>query len=450
VREIRSVWSGWYAVVVLGGLYVVAGVDRLILNLMVEPLRHDLHINDTQISLLMGAAFAVFYSVVGLPLGRVADIGNRKWLVVSAAVVWGACTLGSGLAGTFWLLCSLRIGVAIGEAALTPASLSLICDLFPPERRAHASSVYMAFGAAGATGAYILGGMAVNAAAGLPRIVLPLTGLVRPWQAVFLAVGAPALLLAALVALTVKEPQRDAAPASPGLTFAWIRKPYAPVFLMFVAAAIGQVIVYGLGGWAPTYLVRRFHWAAGDAGISIGLISMVMGVSGMLLAPRIAEAWSARGRPDAPNLVLAGGLMLGFPLVVAAALAPSAVGFLAFFGAGMIFIMGTGVMPFICVQWAVPSRLRGEMLAAGLLGNALTGIALGPTAVVLAARLLPGDQASHLGGGIAVVAAVCGPLAAACVLALRKPMARLIAAKGDEAALSPAQPPAASLAAGAL
>jgi MFS family permease len=425
---------GWYAVVVLGSLYIVACVDRLILGLLVEPLRRDLHINDTQVSLLMGAAFAVFYSLVGLPLGRLADVGNRKWLLVSAAVVWGLCTLGSGLAASFWMLCALRIGVAIGEAALTPASLSLICDLFSPGRRAQATSVYMAFGAFGATGAYIVGGMAVNLAAGLQNVSLPLIGAIRPWQAVFMAVGAPALLLAAFVALTIREPRRETAPVqgAGGLTFAWARRPFAPVFLMFIATAIGQVIVYGLGSWAPTYLVRRFHWTAGAAGIHVGLASMVMGVSGMLIAPKIAEAWAARGRTDAPMLVLAGGLLLGFPLVIAAALAPSAYGFLGFFAAGMVFIMGTGVMPFICVQWAIPARLRGECLAAGLLGNSLTGIALGPTAVVLAARVFPGDQAGHLGEGIALVAAVCGPLAAACVLLLRPSMSRLLAAGGQE------------------
>jgi MFS family permease len=432
-----DVRRGWCAVGLLGALYVVAFVDRVILGLLVEPLRRDLHIDDTQVSLLMGAAFAVFYAVVGLPLGRMADVSNRKWLVIGAAVIWGVCTLGSGFANTFWLLCALRIGVAIGEAALTPASMSLISDLFPPRDRAQAASVYMAFGAFGATGAYILGGLAVNAAAALPPIVLPVTGLVRSWQAVLMGVGAPALLLAGLAALTIREPAREApaAPAAAGLTFAWARPTYLPVFLLFIATAIGQVIVYGLGGWAPTYLVRQFHWTAGSAGIAIGVGSMTASITGMLISPWLAELWSARGRTDAPMLILAAGLLLGFPLVIVAALAPTAWGFLGFFAAGMVFIMGTGVIPFIAVQWAIPSRLRGETLAAGLLGNSLTGIAIGPTAVVLASHIFPGEQASHLGQGIALVAAVCGPLAAICVLALRKPMTRLLAAKGDEAAL---------------
>jgi MFS family permease len=236
-----------------------------------------------------------------------------------------------------------------------------------------------------------------------------------------------------LIALAIREPARLEPPGrpAPALTFAWIRPPYAPVFLLFIAGAVGQVIVYGLGGWAPTYLIRQFHWQAGAAGIAIGLASMSVGVSGIVIAPRIAEAWMRRGRAEAPVLVLAGGLLLGFPLVIVAALAPTAWSFLAFFAAGMIFIMGTGVMPFICVPWAIPPRLQGEYMAACGLGASLTGLALGPTAVVLAAKAFPGDSAQHLGQGIALVTAVCGPLSALLVLALRGPMRRLLAASTD-------------------
>ena len=425
----RKVARGWYAVVVLGSLYIVAFVDRLILGLLVEPLRADLHITDTQISLLMGVAFAVFYSFVGLPLGRVADIGNRKWLLVGTALIWGSCTFGSGLATSFWVLCLLRIGVAIGEAALTPTSLSLISDLFPPERRARATSVFMSLGALGATGSYILGGLVVNAIGNVDHLALPLLGSVKPWQAVFFLVGAPAFLFAAIIALTVREPVRERAPAPDvrGLTFAWLSRPYLAAFLFFIATAIGQVMIYGLSGWAPTYLVRQFHWATGDAGIRIGLASMTFGVSGMLVAPRVAEVWRARGRADAPILVLTGGLLLGFPLVVAASLAPSGVAFLAFYAAAMFCIMGTGMMPFICVQWGIPSHLKGEFLAAGLLANSLVGIALGPTATVLAAKAFGGG--AHLGQGLALVAAICGPLAAGFTLLLRRPMIRLLGAE---------------------
>jgi MFS family permease len=334
------------------------------------------------------------------------------------------------------MLCLLRVGVAIGEAALTPTSLSLISDLFPREQRARATSVFMALGALGATGAYILGGLVVNAIGDVDHLALPVLGSVRPWQAVFFLVGAPAFLFAGIIALTIREPIRETAPVASvrGLTFAWARRPYLPAFLFFVATAIGQIMIYGLGGWAPTYLVRQFHWATGDAGILIGLASMICGVSGMLVAPRVAEVWRARGRADAPVMVLAGGLLLGFPLVIAAVLAPSGYAFLAFYAAAMFCIMGTGMMPFICVQWGIPAHLKGEFLAAGLLANSMIGIALGPTATVLAAKVFGGG--AHLGQGLALVAAICGPLAACLTLLLRRPMIRLLAAEGNPAGVA--------------
>ncbi|MET0272490.1 MAG: MFS transporter, partial [Phenylobacterium sp.] len=365
----------WYTVILLGLLYIVAFVDRSILGLLVEPLRADLHITDTQISLLIGVTFALFYSLVGLPLGRVADIGNRKWLLVGTAIVWGSCTFGSGLATSFWVLCLLRIGVAVGEAALTPTSLSLISDLFPPNRRGLATSIFMSLGALGATGSYILGGLILKAIGGAEQLILPLLGSVKPWQAVFFLVGAPAFLLAALIAVTLREPARETPVVRgvSGLTFAWLRGRYAAAFLFFIATAIGQVMIYGLGGWAPTYLVRQFHWQAGDAGIMVGLASMVCGVSGMMVLPRLAELWLRRGRNDATVLTLGAGLLVGFPLVIAACLAPSGLAFIGFYAGAMFCIMGTGMMPIMSVQWGVPSHLKGEFLAAGFLANSLVG-----------------------------------------------------------------------------
>jgi predicted MFS family arabinose efflux permease len=298
----------------------------------------------------------------------------------------------------------------------------------------------MSLGALGATGAYILGGLVVNAIGDVSHVDLPILGSVKPWQLVFFVVGAPAFVFAAIIALTLPEPARESGPAPrSGLTFAWIKRPYFPAFLFFVATAIGQVIIYGLSGWAPTYLVREFGWATGDAGIHVGLASMIFGVSGMIVAPRIAEVWRARGRQDAPVLVLAGGLLLGFPLVMAACLAPSGTLFIGFYAAAMLCIMGTGMMPFICVQWAIPSRLKGEFLAAGILANSLVGIALGPTATVLAAQAFGGG--AHLGAGLALVAAICGPTAAGLTLLLRRPMMRLLEAEGDEIRLQPTQGP---------
>ncbi|MBT6960110.1 MAG: MFS transporter, partial [Rhodospirillaceae bacterium] len=131
----------WYVVVILTLAYVVSFIDRQIMALMVEPIRRDLDISDTQISLLLGLAFAIFYTVLGIPLGRLADTYNRRKIIIVGVVVWCAMTAACGLARNYVQLFAARIGVGVGEAALSPSALSMISDYFPKETRARAVAV---------------------------------------------------------------------------------------------------------------------------------------------------------------------------------------------------------------------------------------------------------------------------------------------------------------------
>lgn len=420
----QGLGRAWYAVAVLGALYVVAFVDRMILGLLVEPLKADLGITDTEISLLIGLAFAVFYSVIGVPMGGLADRANRRNIIVATSLLWAACTFASGLAASFWVLCLMRIGVAVGEAALSPSALSLISDLFPRERRARAASIYMAVGALGATGAYLIGGLVIRLIGADTVLDLPVLGRVKSWQAVFFAVATPALLLS-LAMLTVREPPRQpsAAPPRTALTWAWLTREYRPTLLLFLGSGVGQIIVLGVAAWGPSYLIRAFGWDIARAGVHIGLVSMAGAVSGMLIVPALVEAWRRRGRGDALPLTQTIGILAGAPCVIAAALAPTPALYLTFFGLGMFCLMGTGLLPLIAVQWAVPSNMRGEFTAVALLANSSLSMAVGPTAVSMAAQALGGPQ--HLGGGIAAVALACGPLAALLVFLSRPGLTNL-------------------------
>ena len=205
---------GWYALLVLVLVYAINFIDRQIISILAQDIKHDLNLKDAQIGFLYGTAFAVFYALFGIPLGRLADSWYRGRLIALGLGLWSTMTALSGFASSFAMLATARIGVGIGEASASPAAYSMISDYFPKEKRATALSIYSA-------GLYIGGGLSLplgglvssrwNAA--YPQAADAPLGLVG-WQAAFLAVGIPGLLLALWV-LTLREPQRGASDGAP-------------------------------------------------------------------------------------------------------------------------------------------------------------------------------------------------------------------------------------------
>ena len=202
----------WYVVVVLMLFYTLSFVDRQIIALLVEPMKADLGLTDVQMSLLGGLSFAVFYTVFGIPMGRLADSCNRRRLIAVGVALWSLMTTLCGFTSRFYHLLLLRMGVGLGEAALSPAAFSMIADYFPRRKRATALSIYsigiyLGAGLAFTGGAILLGwaDRLVSSREGNP---LPVLGDIQPWQIVFLAVGLPGLLLTCLLA-TVREPNRQ-------------------------------------------------------------------------------------------------------------------------------------------------------------------------------------------------------------------------------------------------
>ena len=197
----------WYAVGVLTLANVSGFVDRQILSLLVVPIKRDLGVSDTQVSLLMGLSFVVFYSLLGLPIGRWVDRGRRGLIVGIGAALWSIMTALTGLARTFGQLFAARIGVGVGEATLGPAAVSIIGDSFPRERLGTAMSTYMLGTFFGSGVAYALGAFVVGAVDRPGYVTMPVVGEIHPWQMVFFAVGLPGLLVA-LLAVRMREPPR--------------------------------------------------------------------------------------------------------------------------------------------------------------------------------------------------------------------------------------------------
>ncbi len=166
--------SAWITVTILMVAYVLSFIDRQILNLLVGPIRRDLAISDTEMSLLMGLSFALFYTICGIPLGRLADSKSRRGLIAIGIIFWSAATAACGMAKQYWQFLFCRIGVGVGEAALSPAAYSLIADSFPPSRRATAMAVYGMGVYLGSGIAFLLGGLVIKFALAQGDVVLPI------------------------------------------------------------------------------------------------------------------------------------------------------------------------------------------------------------------------------------------------------------------------------------
>ncbi len=418
--------AGWWAVFVLTTAYTAAYIDRQILGLLVEPIRNTLNVNDTQISLLGGAAFALFYVIMGLPLGRLADRVNRKKLIAVGVFLWSLMTAMCGLATHFWHLFIMRVGVGIGEATLSPAAISIISDYFPPNKRARPLGTYMVALAIGSGLAFIVGGQAIQFLSGIPDLSIPLIGTIEPWQAAFMIVGLPGLLLVPLV-LLVGEPKRRgirpaaAASASQGkkgleiplkevarFVFVENRNTFMLIFLSFGLLGLHSLT---LTMWLPPFFQRTFGWTTGEVGLRLGAIILVFASIGMIGGTSIAQWMSQRGHKDA---------LLRAPLYITLVMTPLAI-LLTLFPNPWISLalcvpvigLSFGLFAFVpgLLQSITPNQMRGQLGALFSLFNNVIGMIFGPTLVALITDYVFRDPMA-LKYSLAVVSALTLPVSA--------------------------------------
>ena len=407
--------------------YTLSFVDRQILALLVPFIKADLKINDTLVGLLAGTAFAVFYAVMGLPLGRVADSANRRNLISICIAFWSIFTAGCSLARSYAMLFLARMGVGIGEAGLNPASFSILSDLFPKERLGAALSVFYIGNLLGSSLALIVGGSVVQAVTRQPEIILPILGTMASWRATFLILGLPGLLFALLV-FTVKEPiRKNLARTSSGTTklsleqtFAEIRSRWQSVLGISVGFALQAACNYGFNLWVPQYFLRVHGWTIGQTGRALGLLILPFGCLGLYLGGWFSERWQKQGKID-------GALLVGIPcavgillFLVPAMLMPSAGLSLALIGPGFFFLvlpMGTAGA---ALQLIFPNQVRAQVSALYLFILNLGGLSLGP--------LLPGVFTDYLfkdpkmiGVSLALTMAVAAILMIVVISATRRP-----------------------------
>ncbi len=413
----------WYVVAVLFVAYTFSFIDRQIISLMVDPIRRDLQISDTQISLLQGLAFALFYTFLGIPIARAADVRSRRLIITAGVFLWSLMTAACGLARSFFTLFIARMGVGVGEAALNPSAYSLIADYFPPRTVSRAISVYAGGIFIGAGLAYILGGTVIELASAQVDIVLPVIGTAHPWQIAFFAVGLPGLLVALLM-LSVREPLRRglarvgpseaadtprAIPLREAIRFVWTRRRTFGGHIggfMFLS-----ILGYANINWVPAFLMRTFGLGIGETGRIFGLILLIFGTGGVVGAGWIADALRRRGYTDANMRCVMIGAIVLLPVGIAAPLVsslPVAIALLCL--TTFLWSLPFGVAP-AALQPITPNQLRAQVSAFYQFIMNLVGLAIGPTMVaVITDYVFASDGAVRY--SLAIATALMAPPAA--------------------------------------
>lgn len=403
----------WATVALLGLLYIVSFVDRLILALMTEPIKAELAVSDVQIGLLIGSSFALFYTVASLPLARLADRSDRRLLIAGGALVWGSTTVASAFAGSFPQLLACRIGVGLGEAALVPAALSLIADSFPREQRSLPTSIFVTIGACGAAGAMILGAMVMQWTASADVSGLPLLADLAPWRLTLILVGAPAILLAFALLAAVREPTRRALPSLGDTAGPTVRRHMRqhPITYagFFGAAAITSLVNYSLFAWFPAHLARVHGLAPATGGLLFGAIGIAATLAGGLAVPALATLLRRRGNADASVQVAMTCSGLAAPLLACSLLTGSLPWSLASLAPAILLQLGLAVLFVACSPLLSPQHCRAQMAALFFLCVNLVGFGAGPPlAALIAAALGPGPE--RMGQALALMVGALAPV----------------------------------------
>ena len=412
--------------------YTLSYIDRQILSMLVEPIKADLGISDTQIGLLQGLAFAVFYTLVGIPMGRLADNGNRKKLIAWGIFVWSFATAACGLAKTFWQLFAARVGVGVGEAALGPAAYSTLADLFPPERRSRAIGVYSIGVYLGIGLAAVIGGQVIGALADSPPLVLPLVGELAAWHVTFLIVGVPGLLVALWVA-TLREPlrrgaQRLAVPVREVVEFA-LGERLRLLATHFLGFSMLTMLFNATVFWMAPYLMRTHAMTPQQFGTQLGMTLAIAGGVGIYSGGVFADFLRNRGVATAelwPGIVSALGVLpFGLGTVQAATGGNSLLLFAGFmFFSSFAFAPAASALSIVC-----PNRLRGQISAVYLFFVNLAGIGVGSFLTGFFNDYVFRDPA-RVGDSIAWIIAIAAPLAMMLLLLCMRPY-REAQAKAD-------------------
>ena len=399
--------------------YLFSYVDRQILSMLVGPIRADLLLSDTEVSLLHGLAFAVCYTLLGVwPIGRWADTRNRRNIVAGGIFLWSLMTALCGRATSYLGLFAARVGVGIGEAALTPTAYSMIADLYPPKERSRALAVFSMGIYFGIGAAVMITGALVAMISSADSMHLPVIGEVRPWQLPFLVLGPLGMLVAAWM-LLIPEPARQGSPAALAdssnndfrMVIHWMWRERRFYLAHTFGVSLLTLIFNGVAFWIPAHFMRVHGYSPLEVALSYGPIMFFAGAAGIMAGGTLADRWRTQGKEDAELRVVILGAACLAPLVVAMFQANSA-------GLAVALLIPTlflSSFPFAAasaaMQLVTPGPLRARTSALYLLVINLTGIGFGATAMSLVSDFILHDE-QRIGDGASAVTLIAAPLAA--------------------------------------
>ncbi len=368
--ENSNLTYAWYVAIVLMLCNTLSFIDRQILALLVTPIKLELGISDSSMGLLHGLAFGIFYTVLGMPMGRIVDRGNRRNLVAAGIFFWSLATAACSLTGRFSTLFLARMGVGVGEATLSPSAFSLLSDYFPKEKLGRALSIFSMGVFFGSGLALIVGGMVIQR--------------VGSWRTTFLIVGAPGLL-AALLMFTIKEPVRKNLLGEKGSklslaeVFAQVKLRWQSVAGICLAFAFQAMCNYAQQAWLATYFIRVHGWTPKETGLMLGLISLVTGLLGAFSGGVLCDYWQKRGGKTDASLRVGVLATTCAGIFFCLAMAMNVMNWkIALLVPAFFFLAMPIGSSYAALQLILPNQVRGQVGALQVFTLNLFGLILGP------------------------------------------------------------------------
>lgn len=388
-RSYPSSSRAWGMVILLTIAYIFSFVDRYVLGLLIEPIKADLELSDFQIGLLLGPAFAIFYATIGLPLGWLADKKRRTWIVAAGIALWSAATVASGMAKNFGHMFLARMSIGVGEATLSPCTMSMISDSFPKHRRARPIAFYTMALSLGSGIAGLISAGVLKWAKSVDQIILPVFGSVEPWQFTFIVVGLPGLLLAVII-LFIKEPPRQPIEKDPNSNqgdslfdmLEHVMREWK-LFFPFIAMFCYMTIIAYSQGWGASMFSRTWGWETYQYATYNAIVTLIMGPLAVNFAGWLSDKWTADGIKDAPVRIAQIGIVIMIITGVIFPLMPSpymAIFIIGFNTAGIAMVSAVGITALLNIS---PARMRAQIVAFYYMCISLAGLFIGPPMIAI-------------------------------------------------------------------